>query len=461
MSKKLQKFNHYPEFETNERINQVINYKQTGMLPPSLSKFQSTNFIKKFGPHSGFRTAGNTLIYSPTPIINIKVARPNQRDSIISKIYHNPKEGLGNGLASFYHKVASQYLNITKRKTDEFLRNQANYQLAKTPRVTMHKPVSTQAPNQRWQIDLIDMTFYPAPIQNAGRKYILTLVDTFSSKVFLRGLKNREAETIVSNLADVCNEAGTTPHILQGDNEFTSGLFKDWCNNQIPKVKLINGNPFSSQSTGKVERTNQEVRRRTRAGFIAHNDFVWFEHLQDYAENINNTQSARYGRTPNELWNNNPYVKPPATIPEPIKPTDKMTASQLRDQQRALLNERNNQLLTGDRQEHKFKKGDKVRLNLASGIYNNKMKKAKKEDIGWNKVSIHWTPEIYTVIHAVPTSQKEKAHYTVATADGEYFINKKFYGNDLQIIRDEPATVQTNVSPKTIERALELNRMTR
>ncbi len=144
-----------------------------------------------------------------------------------------------------------------------------------------------------------------------------------------------------------------------------------------------------------------------------------------------------------------------------MKPTDKMTASQLRDQQRALLNERNNQLLTGDRQEHKFKKGDKVRLNLASGIYNNKMKKAKKEDIGWNKVSIHWTPEIYTVIHAVPTSQKEKAHYTVETADGEYFINKKFYGNDLQIIRDEPATVQTNVSPKTIERALELNRMTR
>ena len=124
------------------------------------------------------------------------------------------------------------------------------------------------------------------------------------------------------------------------------------------------------------------------------------------------------------------------------------------------MNERNNQLLTGDRQEHIFHKGDKVRLNLSSGIHNNEMKKAKKANIGWNRVSIHWTPEIYTVVHVVPTSQKEKAHYTVATSDGVH-VNKKFYGNDLQIIRNEPATVQTNVSPKTIERALELNRMTR
>ena len=322
----------------------------------------------------------------------------------------------------------------------------------------MHKPISTTAPNQRWQIDLIDMTFYPAPVQNSGRKYILTLVDTFSGKVWLRGLLNREAKTIVDNLDDICKEAGTTPHILQGDNEFTSGLFKEWCDKQKPKVKLINGNPFSSQSTGKVERANQEVRRRTRAGFIAHNDFKWYQYLDEYAFNINNTQSARFGRCPNDLYNNKPYVKPPSKIPEPVKPHDKMTEAELRDQQRALLNERNNQLLTGGRPEHKFKLGDKVRLNLASGIYNNEMKKSKKSGIGWNRVSIHWTPEIYKIVHVVPTSQKEKAHYTVANSDGRE-IRKKFYGNDLQIIRNLGATVPTSVHPPDYVRALKINRM--
>ena len=455
MSKLLKKLNHYPEFKTNASINQVIQYKITGVLPP-LSNIKSTNFIEKFGPHSGFYVRENALIYSPSAVINIKVARPNERDEIMKQIYDNPFEGLGVGLASFYHKVAAQYLNITKKTTDAFLRNQANYQLAKTPHITMHKPVTTQAPNQRWQIDLIDMTFYPAPVQNLGRKYILTLVDNFSGKVFLRGLMDREAKTIVNNLDDICEEAGTTPHILQGDNEFTSGLFKSWCDNQSPKVKLINGNPFSSQSTGKVERANQEIRRRTRAGFIANNDFRWYQYLQDYAININDTQSARFGRTPNQLWNNT-YVKPPSKIPEPIKPTDKMTASQLRDQQRALLNERNNHLLTSDRLEYKFKKGDKVRLNLSCGIYNNEMKKAKKANIGWNRVSIHWTPEVYTVVHVVQTTQKEKAHYTVANSDG--IINKKFYANDLQIIRNEPETVQTSINPKTTVRALKLNKM--
>jgi transposase InsO family protein len=270
-------------------------------------------------------------------------------------------------MTSFFHKVASQYLNINKKTTDEFLRNQANYNLAKTPHISMHKPISVQAPNQRWQIDIIDMRFYKGPI-NKGHEYILTLVDTFSGKVWLRGLGNRLAETIVNNLDSICKEAGTTPHILQGDGEFTSDLFKEWCLNQKPRVILINGNPFSSQSTGKVERANQEVRRRTRAGFIAHNNFRWYDYLDDYAENINNTQSARFGRTPNQLWDNKPYVRPPSKIPEAIEPHDKMSPLQLLEQQRALLNERNNKLLTSDRLEYKYKKGDFVRLNSASGV---------------------------------------------------------------------------------------------
>ena len=84
------------------------------------------------------------------------------------------------------------------------------------------------------------------------------------------------------------------------------------------------------------------------------------------------------------------------------------------------------------------------------------MKKAKKGNIGWNRVSIHWTPEVYTVVHVVPTTQKEKAHYRVANSDG-IVVNKKFYGNDLQIIRNE--TTQTSVNPRTTARALQLNKM--
>jgi hypothetical protein len=263
----------------------------------------------------------------------------------------------------------------------------------------------------------------------------------------------------VENLDDVCkNEAFTTPHILQGDNEFGNNAFKEWCKKQNPPVKLINGSPFSSQSTGKVERINQEIRRRTRAGFIKNNNFQWYKYLQAYAKNINDTQSARYGRTPNELWNSDPYVKPSAVIPDVTKPTDKMTAAQLRNQQRALLNERNNRLLTGDRVEHKFHKGDKVRLNMSSGIETNAMKRAKKTNIGWNKISIHWTPEVYTVKSVVPTSQKEKAHYTVVNSDGVRII-KKFYANDLQIIRDASKTVKPSLDPETNKRALILNRM--
>ena len=136
MSKLLKKLNNYPEFKTVEGIESVVKYIRSDYKTfPSLNKTQSTKFITKFGPHSGFRIYQNALMYSPSPTINIRVARPNERDEIMKRIYHDPSLGQGSGLATFYHKIASQYLNITKKTTDEFLRNQANYQLAKTPHI--------------------------------------------------------------------------------------------------------------------------------------------------------------------------------------------------------------------------------------------------------------------------------------------------------------------------------------
>jgi hypothetical protein len=123
-----------------------------------------------------------------------------------------------------------------------------------------------------------------------------------------------------------------------------------------------------------------------------------------------------------------------------------------------LLNERNNKLLTSDRLEHKFKKGDFVRLNLASGVFTNEMKKSKKSGIGWNKISVHWSPEVYEVVRVVPTTQKEKAHYTVANSAG-LIVRKKFYANDIQIIRNLPETIPTTLYPADYVRALKINRM--
>jgi hypothetical protein len=196
---------------------------------------------------------------------------------------------LGTGLGAFYHQIAMSYLNIPKTLTDEFLRQQGDYLVARVPRKLVNKPILTRVPNERWGVDLINMENYTS-IQNHFRRYILTVVDYFSGKVFARALRNRNNNAVNPTLSnainDICvNEAQTFPHTIQGDGEFTAGAFRAWCN--ANNIEFIKTTSYTPTSNGKVERMNREIRKKIKAGFIRQNNLVWnaVGQLQSYVEN--------------------------------------------------------------------------------------------------------------------------------------------------------------------------------
>ena len=233
------------------------------------------------------------------------LARPLQIPNILQNIYALANEGLGKGLETFYKSVSSQYLNVPKKLTDDFLRQQGDYTVAKVPqKQTTNAPIVTSVPNERWGIDLIDMSQYVS-VPNLQKRYIMTVVDYFSGKCWARALANRNNNaaqpTLANAINDICvNEAHTIPHIIQVDNEFAVGSFRTWCNNH--NVRIIATSPYTPNSNGKVERMNREIRRKIKAGLIRNNDYVWAPRLQTYVDNINNEYNATSKLTPNQLW---------------------------------------------------------------------------------------------------------------------------------------------------------------
>lgn len=467
-SRELKRLNNYPEFRTDGDIDDIIDFVANNVLPAGLNARRTARYNRKFGAGSGFVVRNNNtrLFYKPNPDIDIEVIKPTNRQARIQAVFNDVRRGLGTGLGAFYHQIAMSYLNIPKTLTDEFLRQQGDYLVARVPRKLVNKPILTRVPNERWGVDLINMETYTS-IQNHFRRYILTVVDYFSGKVFARALRNRNNNAVNPTLSnainDICvNEAQTFPHTIQGDGEFTAGAFRAWCN--ANNIEFIKTTSYTPTSNGKVERMNREIRKKIKAGFIRQNNLVWnaVGQLQSYVENINNQQSSVTHFTPNQLWtqgyNPHPQGHP---IPPRTPLNDNMNMNERQQHQDRNINDRATQLVSKGRPPPLFQVGDLVRVKVS--LYSNRMRRARENNIGWNQMAVHYTPQILTVAQAFhyPPPFVRRDEYILQGLGGAIVMRggapRRFFGNEL--IAVPAVNVQTNVQPMTIHRADQINRL--
>ena len=410
------------------------------------------------------RNNNQSLFYNPNANIDLEVVKPTQRQARIQAVYNDVQRGLGNGLSAFYHQLAMSYLNIPKTITDDFLRGQGDYMVGKVPHKLVNKPITARVPNERWGVDLLNMTPYLIEPNNQNMRFILTAIDYFSGKVFARAIlinRNNQVNPFLSNaLNDICvNEANTYPHIIQGDSEFAVGAFRIWCNNH--NITFIKTTSYTPNSNGKVERANREIRKKIKAGMVRNNNFVWLNNLQAYIQNINNQQSSRSGLTSNQLWAQgyNPY---PANQPVPaIQPlNDNMNANQRRAYNEAFIDNRARHIVALGRTPRIFQVGDLVRIKLL--VVSNTMRQVRERSLGWNKTAVHYTPQIYQIVNAIhhPANFVRRDEYTLMDTNGNILMSgivpKRFFGNDLILV--PVGHIQTHINPLTTQRALQINR---
>ena len=483
MIRNLKQVNAYPEFQTAAGINQVRQAVIANAPPAGLTVAETNRFTQKFLNGEWIVVAippnkqgvpghpNRRLKYRPVQEINLLVAYPDERVAFMDKIWKDRTRGYGLGLQAFYSQVSMSHLNIQKIYTDEFLTSQGNYQIQKTPiRKPVISPIVAKAANERWGMDLIDMSFGPSA--HRTDRFILTVVDFFSGYVWARRMLDRSALTTVNTLNDIITTAppqgsgGTTPHIIQSDHggEFDNDTMRQFAANQINPIRLILTTSYHPRSNGKVERMNREIRKKIKAGFIRQNDNNWnVAMLRDYVKNINSQANQKSKMTATQLWTAG--YNPPNAGPLPAIPA---LANGNNQAQRNLIN-RQYQNVRAARLTHgalpTFAVGDLVRVSMF--LLSREYRKKYKEHMGTNKFAVHWSPVISRVVRVYPrTHRRLRELYGITVGDttgnpppaGQTAILRKgtypyqFSGNQLT-----QAGSRVSIAPRTINRAEAIN----
>lgn len=470
----IKKLNAYQELRTIAEINNVISFLEDGVFPAGLNARQRARFVQKFG-NGDWVVHVNRLFYRPQSVDGVArislCAIPNIaiiRNQVLSLIYNDMHRGLGLGLNQFYHQVCMHYIGITRKQTSEFLKRQGDYQISRPIHKTVNYPILARCANELWQVDCIVLHKYAVRgyNNNGHHSRILTVVDVFSKMVWCRPLINETAVTVAAGINDIFNQTRTYPHRLQTDNapSFTGAAFRDLLaeHNIIHKVSTS----YSPNQNAHVERMNQEVRKKIRAGIVLNNNIEWSQFLNDYCTNINNQKTSSRNFTPRELWT--PGYHPAGGRPNHhLQINDHSSIANIRGKVRANQISRASNMLARER-ANVFAVGDHVRVKIAA--IDSDMRKRIKASNDNKYTSISYTPQVLqirSVIHnhnpALPLGVGNNAiirnQYTLQTLGDRVLIERngipiRFFGSDLMHvpIGSTPAHVEN------FDRAALLNR---
>jgi hypothetical protein len=428
----------------------------TGEIPDGLDDRQKRKLKQRFDNRDWQIDDDGYIIFKP---LALTVVPDDEIPDALEWLYSDPVNSLGKGINAFYATVVDNFLNISRKQTEEFLKKQSIYQLTTVPVKKQQKPIFATYPNEKWAADLIDMNQYVS--QNRHFRYILSVIDYFSRKVFAFPLKKKTLQSTINAFNIIVTEQaeGTHPDRLITDNGSEFSL-KDWCEQH--RITLMHTESHSPTQNSLVENINGSIRRVIRQNFVRNNSLKWVDDLPMIIENLNNKKHGTTGTTPNKLW---------------TKGTNKVRKVRLSNSLTKSTKQLQYEVLekTVDRAERQidalkkqtFEVGDYVRISTASLSAN--IRKTIKAGHSKNIV-VRFTPKIYRVCHIVKpvnaSFQLEK--YQLEDDKGEivrteFKINKpnqvlrpkSFFATELLKVDADTVTHITNADAKKLNKILD------
>jgi transposase InsO family protein len=362
-----------------------------------------------------FALDGDHLVHKPS---QRTVVDTGDVDEILKQEYDDLSKSAGLGVGKFYELVSDLYLNISVNAVKRFLKNQPAYQLTKPFKKQVNKPLLATHKNQKWMIDLIDMSRYSG--FNNNHVYILTCVDVFTRYLFTAALKKKEAADVAAAMRRFIEEAEDSPQVCISDNglEFRgelSELFKD------KGVKQIFTRSYSPESNGLVEGINKIVRGKLADVMVRKKSRNWTEHLRTITDSWNQTKHSGMEHDPAFL-----FLSADDEVEEERK------AAREHMEKKAIKK-------VMKTKSQQFQVGDVVRYLIAtrSSELRKQQKTSRVSNLKWAPVK--WTPELYRIKGIVQVrdsdAPKQKTQYTLENMNGRALgAGKRFFANQLQLV---------------------------
>ena len=232
----------------------------------------------------------------------------------LRKLYYDPAAGLWS-INKLHQKLKAQGVHLPVKKVKQFLKDQEVSQVFHQRAVKTHFPLMSDAPFQRIQVDLLDVS-NENYVKNNGVKFLFLCIDVYTRFVVAVPLTSKSEKECTRGLQQVLREiaAKTGPYGLpsqmDSDNEaaFLSRGFKQVCReHQLHQHLNV---PGDYKSKGIVERFNRTLRTMLQKYMVAFHTEVWIDKLQDLITNYNHTYHRTLKTTPTQaIENNDSYEK--------------------------------------------------------------------------------------------------------------------------------------------------------
>ena len=259
----------------------------------------------------------------------------------------------------------------------------------------LHKPITRNVSKRSvisngideiWAADLVEMQKFSK--WNKGIKYLLMVIDLFSKYRWIKGLKDKQTETVSKAFDNIFKSSKRLPKMLWSDkgSEFIGKHFKEFLKSK--GIKLYHTE--NEEKSSVVERWNKTIKNRMWNMFSVNNNTVYFDKINKLVDDYNNARHSSIKMTPVE-------------------------ASKKKNESKVWSNLYSDLIYTKPGKPA-FAMGDKVRIS-----------KYKRQvfDKGYTP---NWTEEIFVIDKVIPT---KPVTYSIVDWMGES-IKGSFYDQELQ-----------------------------
>ena len=158
-----------------------------------------------------------------------------------------------------------------------------------------------------WSLDILDLKDYGIE-NNRGYRYILVIIDNFSTYGWTIPLKNKNAQTIKNSFENILINSKRKPNLIESDRgrEFYNNIFQDFLNKN--NIKLFSRNSYLGAVF--AERFNKTIRYLLKRPVFEKGDVNWIDILPTITKQYNNQVHSSTKLTPIQasLKKNEGYV---------------------------------------------------------------------------------------------------------------------------------------------------------